>query len=146
MYQIYQVMPNETLEQVAGKLGINIDELRRLNGLTTNQNIGGSYLIIPTQPSNSYDTYIVKKGDSIYAIARNYGVDYQTLLRLNGLNDNDYIYPNQEILIPKNNFNVYVVKEGDTIESISRNLGKDVSELITKNNNIMLLPDQIIQY
>lgn len=146
MYQIYQVMPNETLEDVARKLGVNIEELRRINGINSNQNIGGSYLIIPTQNDISYEKYTVKKGDNIYSIARKYGISYESLLRLNGLNEADYIYPNQEILIPRSNYEVYVVKEGDTLSEVARNLGRDITDLMNKNNEILLLPDQVIRY
>ena len=146
MYQIYQVMPGETLEDVARKIGISIDELKKINGILENQNIGGSYLIVPVVTDNMYEKYTVKKGDNIYAIARRYGVDYETLLRLNGLDDGDYIYPNETILIPRSNHEVYVVKEGDTIAKIANNLGKDVKELINENEEILLVPDQIIKY
>lgn len=146
MYQIYQVMPGETLYEIAKKVGTTTEELEKLNGISNGNNIDGSYIIIPNQKVIRYENYKVKKGDSIYAIAKKYGVDYHTLLRLNGLGENQYIYPDQEILIPKGINKVYVTKEGDTISSISDNLNKSVSDLMNNNSQLQLLPDQIIQY
>ncbi len=146
MYQIYQVMPNETLDDIALKLNVSVEELMKLNGINNNQNIEGSIIIVPNSNDLTYEKYIVKKGDSIYSIARSHGVDYQSLLRINGLDEGDYIYPNQEIIIPSGRYEVYVVKEGDTINSISNNLGKNAMELISINKDIYLLPDQVIKY
>lgn len=146
MYQIYQVMPNETLNDVANKIGITVKELMQINGVSENENIGGRYLIVPTSVDNLYDTYVVKNGDSIYAIAKKYGVDYQTMLGLNGLKEGEYIYPGEQLIVPKTNENVYVVKEGDTLDFVLRNTGKSVNEIISMNENILLLPDQVIKY
>ena len=146
MYQIYQVMPGESLFDVSRKVGTTVEELEKLNGLKNGTNIDGSYIIIPNQEKVYYETYKVKKGDSIYSIAKKYGVDYNTLLSLNGLNPNQYIYPDQEIVIPKGNMKVYVTKEGDTISKISDALNKPVSSIMDNNKEIELLPDQIIQY
>ena len=146
MYQIYQVMPGETLFDIARKTNSTVEELEKLNGLKNGTNIDGSYVIIPKQDQVFYETYKVKKGDSIYSIAKKYGVDYNTLLSLNGLNPNQYIYPDQEIVIPQGSMKVYVTKEGDTIESVSSSLNKPIPSIMDSNEKIELAPDQIIKY
>ncbi len=146
MYQIYQVMPGETLFDIARKTNSTVEELEKLNGLKNGTNIDGSYVIIPNQDQVFYETYKVKKGDSIYSIAKKYGVDYNTLLSLNGLNPNQYIYPDQEIVIPQGSMKVYVTKEGDTIESVSSSLNKPIPSIMDSNEKIELAPDQIIKY
>ncbi len=145
MYQIYQAMSNESLEDVANKLGVDIEELMMLNGMNPNDDLTGMFIVVP-KGNETYKKYIVKKGDSIYSIARSHNVDYQTLLRLNGLEEGDYIYPNQEIIIPNGKQKMYVVEENETIKSISNKLGKDMVELINENEDIYLVPDQIIKY
>lgn len=146
MYQIYQVGPNETLESIADNIGIDIFELRRLNGISDNAAIRtGSYIIVPNNnisPINNtnYKKYIVKKGDSIYSIARNNDVDFNTLLALNGLNKTDYIYPNQEIIIPTNR--VYITKENDTVYDIMDKFNLDLNDL----KDLLLVQDQTIIY
>ena len=117
MYKIYQVTTNETLEDVARKFNTTREELIRLNGNINN--LIGSYLIVPN--NNEYQTYIVKDGDNIYKIARDNNIDFSTLLKINGLDADDYIYPNQQILLPTNK--MYVTNEGDTMGMIFNKLG-----------------------
>ena len=139
MYKIYQV-GNETLEDIARKTGTTVERLRQLNGIGTV--IPGSYIIVPTSDME-YTTYIVKQGDNMYAIAREYGVDYASLLKLNGLEENDYIYPNQEILIP--NEKVYVTGANETIKEVLNNSGKTLNDI--KNiNDLYLKEDQVIKF
>ena len=68
---------------------------------------------------NNYQ-YVVKQGDSLYKIAKDYGVSVNDLLNVNGLKS-ALIYPNQVLIIPLNNngeiyFVEYVVK--DTLSSL----------------------------
>ena len=80
MYQIYQVMPGENIDTIATKLGISSEKLREINGLSSNLIVRpGSNIIVPVTNQGGYQTYIVKKGDSVYSIANLYGVDYKTL-------------------------------------------------------------------
>lgn len=144
MYQIYQVMPGETIESIAQKINISEQQLRNINGISNNMIIRpGSNLIIPS--NKEYETYVVKKGDSLYSIAKNYGIDYQTLYSINGLKDGEFIYPNQEIIVPYKN-NMYVVKQGDTLNDIIRNTNTSIDNIINKNNNILLKEDQVIKF
>ena len=63
----------------------------------------------------------IEKGDNLYSIARRYNINPDLLAILNGLNSDDYIYPNQQILIPKSNYSYYVTKQGDTLYVTSNN-------------------------
>lgn len=147
MYQIYQVMPGETIESIATKLGTTESKLREINGLSDGLIIRpGSSIIVPVQNQGGYQTYIVKKGDSIYSIANEYGLDYKTLYSINGLKEDEYIYPNQEIMIPVGANKVYVVEKGDTIESLIKKTGSNINDIMTKNKSIELEEDQIINY
>lgn len=83
-------------------------------------------------------------GDSLYAIARRYNINPELLASLNGLNNSDYIYPNQVILIPKSNYSYYVTKEGDTLDSVSNLLGVTRDKLLRENNIIYLLEGQLL--
>lgn len=148
MYQIYQVGSNENLEIIAKKIGVSIDELRRINGVGENASIiSGSYIIIPgmnnineNTNTENYSKYIVKQGDTMYEIAKNNNTDLNTLFSLNGLNKNDYIYPNQEIVIPKRR--VYVTEENDTIKDIINKLNINVDKI----KDLYIVSDQTIMY
>ena len=145
MYQVYQVLLGETIESIANKIGLSVDELRRLNGIGENAILReGSYIIIPKNIINNgnmnYKTYIVKQGDNMYAIARDNNMDFNSLLKINGLNENDYIYPNQEIIIP--NKKTYVTNNNDTIQDVMTKLS--IKE--DKIGDLYLKEDQIIFY
>ncbi|MBR3362621.1 MAG: LysM peptidoglycan-binding domain-containing protein [Bacilli bacterium] len=146
MYKIYQIENGDTIENIAGRLGINPELLITLNGLNNNTNlIVGSYIIIPKGES-LFNKYIVMKDDNIYKIARNYNINPNELIKLNGLNPNDIIYPGDEILIPKDNTGFYITESGDTINKISSALNIPISELSKQNSTIYLMPDQLIVY
>ncbi len=63
---------------------------------------------------------------------------------MNGLNMEDYIYPNQEILIPKNNYSYYITKEGDTLDTVSTMFKTNVPNLLDNNKTIYLSEGQIL--
>lgn len=148
MYKIYKIENSQTLKEIADNLGIDIQELETINGINQNTLISmGEQIIIPAlETMDNYSIYIVKQGDNMYAIAKKYNVDLETLLSLNGLEKSDYIYPNQQILIPRRNLNIYVTRPNDTIKSIADALNYNVNDLINQNEFIYVLPDQSIIY
>lgn len=146
MYSIYQIQVGDTLDTIANKVGTTKQILLTINGITDTNLIPGNYIVIPMNVNLPFTTYMVKKGDNMYEIARKYGVDYETLLEINGLNKDDYIYPNQEIIIPNKNFNVYVTKDNDSLATVAAKLNASQVDLIRDNATIYLLPDQLILY
>lgn len=145
MYRIYQVEYGDTLEKIAYKVGTSVDNIKRINSFNNNNDlVVGSLIIVPKEGEENFEIYKVKKGDSIFAIANKYGIDSQTLLLLNGLNKDDYIYPDQDITVPKNNVAIYVTREGDTIDAIANNFGIDLNTLNNENERIFVMEDQLI--
>ena len=93
-----------------------------------------------------YNTYIIKKGDTLYGISEDYNTNPDLLAILNGLDKDDYIYPGQSIKIPLNNVKYYITKDNDTINELSNIFGVKDIELLKQNNSIYLLPGQMIFY
>ncbi|WP_253944772.1 5'-nucleotidase C-terminal domain-containing protein [Paenibacillus sp. NEAU-GSW1] len=52
------------------------------------------------KPESKPSVYIVKKGDTLWAIAKKFGTTWQTLRDLNGIKNPDLIYPGQVIKLP----------------------------------------------
>lgn len=149
MYTIYQVQNGDTLASVASKFGISLDMLSSLNGIMMGSVLNpGDYIVVPRmQVENPYFMeYTVKKGDNIYEIAKKYNIDSSQLLRLNGLNDTDIIYPNQIIMIPKNEVRFYITKPDDTLNKVTRELNVSANELARANEIIYLVNDQLLVY
>ena len=93
MYKVYQIQMGDSINDIALKTGIPVSELERINGLSGNYMlVPGEYLVIPkNEESEDFQIYEIKKGDTIYEIAQKYDTDYEQLLKLNGLNKDDYI-------------------------------------------------------
>lgn len=145
MYKIYQIEYGDTILTIANKTGSTQEEIKMLNGITNDNDLKvGNVIIVPNNANQNFMTYKVKQGDNIYAISNMYGVEPELILLLNGLNKTDYIYPNQEILIPNNNIMAYVTKEGDTLDSILNNMSVSADKLNMENRRIFILPDQLI--
>ena len=143
MYDIYRIEVGDTIESIASRYGTTSDVIREMN---PNSSFGvGSNIVVP-RINQYFDMYNIVKGDTLYEIARRYNTDYNLLALLNGLNVNDYIYPDTMIMVPKMDVKYYITKENDTINTVNRLLGSDMNKLLDENNNIYLKEGQLIVY
>ena len=81
----YIVKSGDSLYSIASRYNTTVDELRRLNNLTSTSLSIGQVLKVPTATDTSSQTYTVKSGDSLYSIARKYNTTVDELKRLNNL-------------------------------------------------------------
>lgn len=137
MYQVYKVVSGDTLESIASSYNCSCDDLIRLNG----SSVLSDFIVVPNE---LYIKYVVKSGDTLFDISKRYGVDLSVLYAVNGLDDGDIIYPNQDLLIP--NSLMYLSKDNDSFSSIANDLNVDINDLIKNNMNLMLIPDQVVVY
>ena len=91
-----------------------------------------------------FQYYKIESGDSLYKIAKKYNVNPNLLANLNGLDMDDYIYPNQKIMIPKSGYSFYITKDGDTLSTVADKFKRSISELTSMNGTIYLLPGQLM--
>lgn len=132
----YTVKSGDSLWSISRKFGVTVNELKKVNNLSSNLLSIGQNLIIPGKKNNtSSNEYVVKKGDTLYGIANKYNVSIDNLKSYNNLST-DSLSIGQKIKIPDNkvNSNEYVVKSGDSLYSISRKYGVSVDELMSVNN------------
>ena len=132
----YVVKSGDSLWKIANQYGISVDELKSLNGLTSNNLSVGQILEIPNV-SNDGNTYTVKSGDSLWKIANQYGMTVAELKSLNGLTS-DNLSVGQVLKVSdglSNNVsgNTYVVKSGDSLWKIANQYGMTVAELKSLN-------------
>ena len=145
MYTIYQVMPGDNLQVISDKFNTSIENLRKINSLPFNYDLTvGEQIIVPSISKESFIYYTIQKGDNMYEISRKYKVDLNTLLRINGLNKDDYIYPGEELMIPQGNIQTYIVENGETLYDVSNKLNTNVDKIIEDNDSIYLLPGQLL--
>ncbi len=76
-------------------------------------------------------TIIVRRGDTVYGLARRYGVSPRQIIDANGLASPFHLEVGQRLILPRGRS--YVVKKGDTVYGISRRFGVDMSELTRVN-------------
>ena len=144
----YIVKPGDTLYSIGKRYGLSVDELKSINNLNNNTLSIGQELSLIKKDDNEEnindEIYIVQKGDSLYGIAKKYGVTVDELVNYNKLN-NLTIYIGDELKIPKEvKENIYIVQKGDTLYSIARKNNITVEDLINANElgSIILSIDQ----
>lgn len=133
----YIVKAGDTLYSIANKYGLTVDELKKINNLSTN-NLGiGQKLLIKKDNNldSNYDVYVVKSGDTLWGIANKYGITVDKLKEINNLNK-DILSIGQKLLVPVNDLALkkYIVKKGDTLYKIAQDNGTTVTELINLND------------
>ena len=101
-------------------------------------------IIVPTDSKEYFNYYTVESGDSLYAIARKYNINPELLANMNGLNMDDYIYPNQTLLIPKNGYSYYITAEGDTLDEVIKAFNSNKDKFLNENSTIYLLSGQLL--
>lgn len=145
MYDKYLIRTGEDLSSIAKKFNTKESIIMDLNNIPFPDMIrAGKEIIVPIKKEKYFEYYTIKKGDTLYGIAREYNINPDLLAILNGLNSEDYIYPNQEILIPKSNYSYYVTKDGDTIDIVSNKFNQSNRDLLDSNETIYLLPGQLL--
>lgn len=133
----YVVKKGDTLYSIARKYNTSVDNLKSINNITTDSLAIGQIIKLPSTSSTASDTYIVKKGDSLYSIARTYNTSVDKLKEINNLTSNALAI-GQVLKLPSSNASekvVYTVKKGDSLYSIAREYGTTV-DAIKKLNNI----------
>lgn len=158
----YIVARGDSLWTIANKNNITVDELKKANNLTSNTLSVGQVLVIPTSsseiptpPDNNggYETtYVVKRGDSLWSIANNYGITVDELKNANGITNN-MLTIGQELIIPvsvpsdSTNTTTYVVKRGDSLWLIANKYNTTVDNLKLLNNlstNLLTIGQELI--
>lgn len=182
--QTYQVKSGDSLDRIAKKAGTSVAELQRLNQLPSSALKPGQKLRLPvaatkasgkktaakptaTKPaaakptSMATATHQVKKGESLYQIARRHKVSVEDLQRWNKLTGTA-LKPGQSLLIaektrtgpavastavkpePATANQIHIVVKGESLYQIARSNGVSVEELLRLNQlpNHRLRPGQ----
>ena len=137
----YIVKKGDSLYSIANKYNTTIDELKRINNLTSNILSIGQVLKLPSDKVSDIEkeentiSYTVQKGDSLYSIARKYSTTIDKIKDLNNLTTN-LLSIGQVLLIPTNTNleTTYTVQKGDSLYSIAKKYDTTVDRLKQLNN------------
>lgn len=137
----YTVKKGDSLYSIANKYNTTVDELKRINNLTSNILSIGQILKLPSDKASDVEneentiSYTVQKGDSLYSIARKYDTTIDRIKDLNNLTTN-LLSIGQVLLIPTdtNLETTYTVQKGDSLYSIAKKYNTTVDRLKQLNN------------
>ena len=143
--KIYTVIKGDSLYKIAQKYHTTVDKLKKLNNLSSSNLTIGMKLKIPTSssttnneevsPSTKTYTYQVKKGDTLYQIAKKNNTSVAKLKKLNNLSSNTLTI-GQTLLIPSSEeeYFIYIVVKGDTLYQIAKKNNTTIDEIKKLNN------------
>ena len=157
---MYTVKQGDSLYSIAKRYNTTVKALIDLNNLKTTSLKIGQVLRIPEMYTKeedmfmpNYINYVVKKGDTLYSIARDNNIDINVLMKDNAITNNnlkvgqtlrirtnvvevedecfgpDYTPPEENISTIN-----YTVKKGDNLYNIARNFNTTVSIIQNFNN------------
>ena len=158
----YKVKSGDTLTGVAQRYNIGLGDLAAANNLKTNSNlILGRTITIPANGSaptasssnqssssssvsattstvssgkklGNTESYKVKSGDGLIALARQFGISVEDLAATNDLATNAQLQRGQTIKVPKATVS-YTVGSGDSLIGLARKYGVSTQELADMN-------------
>ncbi len=162
---IYSVRSGDTMWDIARAFGTSVQAIRRINYIERGSRIYvGQKLKIPSDaknlesssyaskssnktisPSGSTNGHKVRKGDTLWDIARMYGTTTSAIRKLNGLGRSSRIYPGQVLNVNSNksgsNYVIHKVKRGESLGSIAKKYRTTINSI--KNSNNISNPDRL---
>lgn len=162
----HTVKAKETLFSISKKYHVTIDDIKKWNHLKNNDIFIGQVLIVSDpfinpqknvsleQPKESTEIHIVKKGESLFSIAKKYKITISDLKQLNGLKSNslaigqklivklpessNLLTSKQSEFLSLETFKKHRVAENENLEDILRRYKISFSELQALNPEINL--------
>jgi membrane-bound lytic murein transglycosylase D len=153
-----KVPGGESLSRISKLIGIPLIELQKLNRHLkydfTPSDVSSYDIYIPyiklsefkqkyfeDKSKNIYKIHVVRKNDTVFNIAKFYGVPFKVVMEFNNLNS-ARVSSNQRVVIPMNSKIVdtksnksfsYLVKKGDTLESIAKTYKISIEDIQMQN-------------
>ncbi len=142
---IYVVAWGDTLSSIAQRYGTSVAAIAQANQLSNPSLIYvGQRLVIPVATSSAWagsGIYVVRRGDTLSAIAMSYRTTVQQLVQMNGLSNSNLIYVGQRLAVPQGssvapdgNSATYRVQRGDSVIGIATRFRVSMWDIVLVNN------------
>ena len=151
-YFYYDVQPKETIFSISKKLGVSREEIIHYNPAVEEGLKAYSRLYFPVEAYTSSNninsaSHTVKKGETIYGIAKKYGVSVDRIIALNpsardGIKVGDILSVSSEdnnrsqSVVETKNSRSHTIAQGETLYRIAKNNGITVEQLLAANPSL----------
>jgi len=163
-WERHKVRSGESIGKIASMYETTVNVIKSINELNSNTIYAGDYLLVPialtdlsayslSTAQNSYHagrsneskvkiTYTVRSGDSLWEIARDYGVSVSQLSRWNRMSKNDTLNVGKQLVVWTKNTGdssankrslKYKVKKGDSLSEIANKFNVKVNDIVRWN-------------
>ncbi|NOX61332.1 MAG: LysM peptidoglycan-binding domain-containing protein [Chloroflexi bacterium] len=139
----YVVKRGDTLYSIALQFGVSMQALRAINQIDDPTTLrAGRELLIPIQAGRGGYVHVVKPGETLYGIAKQYNVPLDKLAEANGITDPTTLRVGQRLIIPSaasssgqsGGQRIHVVRPGETLTSIAAQYGVSPAAIIEAND------------
>jgi membrane-bound lytic murein transglycosylase D len=157
---LHTVRSGDSLYAIARKYGSSVSDIRQANGLRGSLIRPGQTLVVPrygavanrsaraSRSTETDGTYVVRRNDTLWEIARGFSISIDSLCSANGLSRNDIIRPGQRLKIPDGSRDTayqpsiasgtgsvssHTVRRGDTLSDIANRYGVTVNAIKAAN-------------
>lgn len=167
-WERYKIKNGDSLIKIANKFNTTSDIIKKVNGVKNNMIRVGAHLLIPVAAKNldSYSLsldkrlaktqskkrgsykmdHIVKSGDTMWDLSREYKVNIRSLAKWNGMAPTDPIRPGQKLIVWKKQSEktsgknavmrsvYYKVRNGDSLARIAGKFNVKINDIVKWNN------------
>ena len=144
----YVVKKGDTLYSISTQYGVSVNDIKKYNNITNDvlsigQNIkipSSTTIVTPSEDDiiNDSNTYVVQRGDTLYAISRKFNIPVNDI-KINNNLTSDLLTVGQILQIPTGTSNVndiiiYKVKKGDSLYSLAKIYKTTIDDIKRLNN------------
>lgn len=133
IWQSYAGFQYSDRGEILGIYG-NVD----LDRFTSSVFLNGANEATPTKTPDAI-RYTVKRGDTLWGIAKKFGVTVSAVVNANNIRNPNLIYVGEVFIIPhmtsaeSSRYTLYAVRRGDTLWGISRKFGTSINNIVALN-------------
>ena len=133
IWQSYAGFQYSDRGEIPGIYG-NVD----LDRFTSSVFLNGANEVTPTKSPEPV-RYTVKRGDTLWGIAKKFGVTVSAVVNANNIRNPNLIYAGEVFIIPHMTsaesfgYTLYTVRRGDTLWGISRKFGTSINSIVALN-------------
>lgn len=169
-WKVYKAKQGERVSKIAKKFSINTSQLRKINGLPKSKKLPKPFrLLVPAgqlanhridvaklekqkikTPSSRYIIHKIKRGETLSVLAKKYGTNTRTLMRINGLRSTK-LKIGQSLQVKgqsrRSRRLTHKIKRGETLGALAKRYGTNTRALMRMNRlkSTKLKIGQIIQ-